>query len=106
MTYGPKYRIQPSDRELAGQFWVDPFVDPSPDMMRLLNRLRWGSMSGKHVLVRSEIPGEWILARLGERRGDPVVLIGPTFRDLREAERHVFALRWKATTGEDLGFAR
>ena len=102
IEYGPAYRIRASDRELAAQFLDNPFVDPTPDQMRLLNRLRWHPISGKYVLVCTRRRKEWTLARL-KGRGEPVeVLCNHVFTDLLEAERFVFRLRWKAATGEEI----
>ena len=102
MNYGPAYRIQTSDRELAAQILDNPFADPTPDRMRLLNRLRWHPISGKYVLVCTRRRKEWTLARL-KGRGEPVELLyNHVFSDLLAAERFVFRLRWKAATGEEI----
>ena len=53
-SYGPVYEIQSSDQELAQRFRADPFAPPGPEMMRLLNRLRWQPLAGKHVIVCTE----------------------------------------------------
>ena len=100
MEYGSAYQIQASDRELAARFLDNPFADPTPDGMRLLNRLRWHPVSGKYVLVCTRRHAEWTLARL-KGRGEPIeLLLDHVFTDLVEAERFVFRLRWKAATGE------
>ena len=87
-SYGAIYQIQPSDRELARRFRDDPFAPPGPEMMRLLNRLRWQPMAGKHVVVCTKPHREWVLGRLGARRGDPVTLLSdPVFTD-RAGQKH------------------
>ena len=102
MDYGSAYQIQASDRELAAQFLDNPVADPTPDQMRLLNRLRWHPISGKYVLVCTHRHKEWTLARL-KGRGEPVELLSNhVFTDLLEAERFIFRLRWKAATGEEI----
>ena len=102
MDYASAYRIRASDRALAEEFLDDPFADPTPDRMRLLNRLRWHPLSGKYVLVCTRRHEEWTLARL-KGRGEPIELLNDhVFRDLGEAERFVFRLRWKAATGEEI----
>ena len=102
MEHGSAYRIQASDRELAAHFLDQPFADPTPDLMRLLNRLRWHPISGKYVLVCTRRHEEWTLARL-KGRGEPIELLPDhVFTDLLEAERFVFRLRWKAATGEEI----
>ena len=102
MDYASAYQIQASDRELAARVLDDPFADPTPDQMRLLNRLRWHPVSGKYVLVCTRRQAEWTLARL-KGRGEPIELLDEhVFTDLVEAERFVFRLRWKAATGEAL----
>ena len=73
-------------------------------MMRLLNRLRWQPLAGKHVIVCTERHREWVLGRLGAARGDPVTLLSETvFTNRADAEWAVFKLRWKAATDIDLG---
>ena len=102
MDYASAYQVQASDRELAAQFLDNPFADPTPDRMRLLNRLRWHPISGKYVLVCTRRHKEWTLARL-KGRGEPVEFLRDhVFTDLLEAERFVFRLRWKAATGEEI----
>ena len=102
--FGPVYHIQPSDRELARRFCDDPFAPPGPDMMRLLNRLRWQPLPGKHVVVCTKRHREWVLGRLGAHRGDPVTLLAePVFTNRADAEWAVFKLRWEAATDIDLG---
>ena len=102
MEYGSAYEIQASDRELAERFLENPFAEPTPDLMRLLNRLRWNPVGGKHVLVCTRRHREWTLARL-RGRAEPIELLWDhVFTDLVEAERFVFRLRWKAATGEEI----
>lgn len=102
--YGAIYEIQQSDRELARRYRGDPFAPPDPEMMRLLNRLRWQPLAGKHVVVCTKRHREWVLGRLGERRGDPVTLLAePLFTSRADAEWAVFKLRWKTATDLDLG---
>ena len=100
MDYASAYRIQASDRGLATRFLEDPFADPTPDLMRLLNRLRWHPIRGKYVLVCTRRHEEWTLARLNGRGETIELLRDHVFGDLAEAERFVFRLRWKAATGE------
>ena len=102
-TYEAIYEIQTEDRELAAKFRARPLGPHSPDLLRLLNRLRWGPMPGKLVLVCTKRHREWVLGRLGAERGDPVAMLSDyVFHDRAEAEWVVFKLRWKQVTGEDL----
>lgn len=102
MEYGPAYQIRASDRALAAQFLDNPFAEPTPDLMRLLNRLRWHPICGKYVLVCTRRHKEWTLARL-KGRAEPIELMRDhVFTNLVEAERFVFRLRWKAATGEEI----
>ena len=104
-TYEAIYEIGPGDRELAARFMARPLGPHSPDLLRLLNRLRWGPMAGKYVLVCTKRHREWVLGQLGEKRGDPVRLLSDhVFHARAEAERAVFKVRWKQVTGEDLEF--
>ena len=102
-SYGPVYEIQSSDQELARRFRADPFAPPGPEMMRLLNRLRWQPLAGKHVIVCTKRHQEWVLGRLGAGRGDPVTLLSETvFTNRADAEWAVFKLRWQAATATDI----
>ena len=47
-------------------------------------------------------PGTWTLARMAAGGREPPRLTNVTFTSLAEAEWHVFKLRWKRHTGQDL----
>ena len=96
--YGPVYRIQPSDRELARRFRDRPLGPHAPDLLRLLTRLRWEPLAGKQVLFCSKRYLEWRLATLSGRRGPITVHDEPVFHDRAEAEWALFKLRWGRAT--------
>lgn len=77
---------------LAEEFRIAPFGEHSPELQRLLLRLRSLPAEGKHVLVEVEPFRLWRLARL-RRRGEPVEMLDETFTSFEDAERHVFGLR-------------
>lgn len=80
---------------LIEEFLAAPFGDHSPNLQRLLLRLRSAPALGKHVLVETVPYRQWRLARL-RGRGEPVEVLDTTFDDLAAAERHVFLLRCNA----------
>ena len=98
------YKIDPRrDRELVDEFRRQPIGHHSPNLQRVLNTLRGGSLGGKYVLVCTKPFREWTLARHPGERGRPIEFLREQrFTSLEEAEWAVFRLRWKAHTGEDL----
>ncbi len=96
------YFPTPDDRLLIEEFKQNPIGHHSPDLQRLLNRLRGAPMAGKHCLVVLDPNRQWQLAKTTGVRGEPIKLLPKRFANLVDAEWHVFKLRWKALTGETL----
>lgn len=89
--------------ELYAEYAAKPTGAHSPDLQFILQKFRKAPCAGKYVLIALEPHRRWCLGRLTAVRGRPVTRQGDAeFTDLAEAERHVFRLRWKETTGEDL----
>lgn len=88
------------DLELAWAFKANPWGPHEPALQRLVDRMRWEPIAGKHVLVCTKPHTEWALARLPDRRGDAVEFIaGEIFSSLEDAEWAVFKRRWETMTG-------
>ena len=104
MPLEPLYQINAAkDLALAKAYREKPAGPFSPDLLRLLNRLRWEPMNDKHVLVCLERHRRWVIGKLGVGRGAPVRLIeDKVFTTRQEAEWTVFKWRWKKLTGEEL----
>ena len=68
----------------------------------MLNLFRSGPLARNWCLVCLKPHAEWTLARFGDSPRDPVEILGPVFTSLAAAEWHVFKLRWKDLTGQDL----
>lgn len=96
------YMPTPDDRLLIEEFKQNPIGHHSPDLQRLLNRLRGAPMADKHCLVVVDPNRQWRLAKTTGIRGEPVKLLPQRFTNLVDAEWHVFKLRWQALTGETL----
>jgi len=98
------YEIDPErDLPLVHEFMAQPIGMHSPNLQRLLRVMRRGPVAGKYALFRSKAGHEWTLMQLsGEPCKPPVIHDDVVFTDLDEAERHVFRLRWKQMTGQDL----
>ncbi len=96
------YRPSADDRRLIEEFRHNPIGHHSPDLQRLLNRLRGAPMDDKYCLVVVRPNREWQLAKTTGVRGAPVKLLSRRFTDQAEAEWYVFRQRWKALTGETL----
>lgn len=86
----------------AREFLAQPLGHHSPNLLRLLRRLRAEPIPGKHALL-GPVGGRWLLVRCTGDRAMPVELVaGVSFTDPLEAERHVFRLRWQAAFGTPL----
>ena len=96
------YMPTPDDRLLIEEFKQNPIGHHSPDLQRLLNRLRGAPMADKHCLVVVDPNRQWRLAKTTGVRGEPIKLLPQRFTNLVDAEWHVFKLRWQALTGETL----
>ena len=95
-------RIDPARLDLAREFRRQPFGRHSPDLQYLLHRMRSYDSTGFHMLVMTRPHAQWTLARMQAGGRDPPRLTNVTFTSLEEAEWHVFKLRWKDITGQDL----
>lgn len=96
------YRPHADDRRLIEEFKQNPIGHHSPDLQRLLNRMRGAPMADKYCLVVIKPNREWQLARTTGKAGEPVKLLSRRFTSQAEAEWYVFRQRWKALTGETL----
>jgi hypothetical protein len=96
------YQITRADRQWVDEMRQNPMGPHSPNLLRVLNAMRLGPMAGRYVLVCRRPFAEWVLA-IHQGYGKPFrILEDQVFHDRAEAEWHVFKLRWKAHTGEDL----
>lgn len=96
------YRPSADDRRLIEEFKHNPIGHHSPDLQRLLNRLRGAPMADKFCLVVVSPNREWQLAKTTGVPGKPVKLLEQRFTSMADAEWYVFRQRWKAMTGESL----
>ena len=97
-----RYRPTPDDHALIEEFKRCPIGHHSPDLQRLLNRLRGTSTVDKYCLVVVKPNREWQLAKTSGARGKPIKTLERRFTSMAEAEWYVFRQRWKALTGETL----
>jgi N,N-dimethylformamidase len=96
------YRPKADDRRLIEEFKRNPIGHHSPDLQRLLNRMRGAPMAGKFCLVVISPNREWQLAKTSGVPGKPLEMLEQRFTSMAEAEWYVFRQRWKALTGESL----
>ena len=97
------YRPTPEDRQWIDEFRQRPMGPHSPNLQRLLNRLRGTPTPGKYCLICLEPFRRWQLARMSGRRGVPPTPVeGVVYTDLLEAEWDVFRRRWFELTGDNL----
>ena len=90
------------NNELIAEFRENPIGHHSPELQRLLNKLRGAPMADKYCLVVIKPSREWQLAKTTGVSGKPVKLLNKKFTTLEDAEWYVFKQRWKSMTGETL----
>lgn len=99
-----RYQLSEQDVAFAREFLRKPFGYCSPGLQRVLNLMRGQGPHGKYVIVCRQPYRLWSLARLPEKRGEPIIEMPEvTYTDLASAERDVFLRRWRDLGGPDLG---
>jgi hypothetical protein len=97
------YEIDPERLDLAHEFKARIYGRHSGELQRVLNRMRGGVNAGRYAIICTKRHREWVLARMGQRAGDPIKPVpGYVFRSEEEAEWVVFKLRWRELTGREL----
>lgn len=96
------YRFDKSRLDLAREFRANPFGEHSPDLQYLLNLMRMPREEPFPVLLIEEAGARWTLAMLEPGARNPPRSTNMVFTDLKEAEWHVFKMRWAALAGEEL----
>jgi len=92
-----------SDLRLATEFRDHPFGCHSLELQALLDLMRSQPIAGKHFLFMSKTQEQWILGRFSiEIPVRPVLDWTTVFTDIRDAEWHVFEVRWNDLYGSDL----
>ncbi|MBX3454189.1 hypothetical protein [Ferrovibrio sp.] len=97
------FEIDPTRLDLAREFRHAPKGPHSPELRRVIHRMRWSGAGGRWCVVTVEPGVRWMLARLpDERFGEIRTYPETTFTSLNDAEWHVFRIRWEALTGNAL----
>ena len=96
------YEPSADDQRLIEEFKRNPIGHHSPELQRLLNRMRGTPMEDKYCLVVVEPNREWQLAKTTGKPGEPVKTVNKRFSSMVDAEWYVFRQRWKAMTGKTL----
>jgi len=92
------YEIQPQDAELLRHFRTTNTHTRPLELNRVLNRLRMEPMAGKHVIVCTVPYQEWAIGVLGQKRGDPIVLLDVRYTSLEQAQWRMLKIRWALHT--------
>jgi len=66
------YAIDPERLDLAREFKACIYGRHSGELQRVLNRMRGGVNAGRYVIICTKRHREWVLARMGQRAGDPI----------------------------------
>jgi len=96
------FRFDKTRLDLAREFRANPYGEHSPDLQYLLNIMRRPGPDPYHVLLVDRPHERWTLALIkpgGRELPRPTNMV---FTDLKEAEWHVFKLRWAKLAGEEL----
>jgi hypothetical protein len=96
------YAFDKSRLDLAREFRASPFGEHSPDLQYLLNLMRRPSDKPFHMLFIDQANARWTLGILDPSGRNPPQRTNTVFTDLKEAEWHVFKLRWAEMAGEEL----
>ena len=100
------YSIDPARLDLVREFEAHPTGPHSPELKRLVNRLRMGPLSERYLLVCRRRHREWVLGKLSGTRGDRIEIFPDVVvQSLAAGEWEVFKRRFKAHTGVDLDVA-
>ena len=95
--------LDPERTDLAREFKTTPYGLHSSELQALLNAMRRGPHKARYA-VFCTVPGrEWMLVQLSGEPAGPVTFHDDVvFSSFEDAEWHVFRLRWKAMSGQDL----
>ena len=96
------YRFDKARLDLAREFKANPFGEHSPDLQYLLHVMRQPGTEPFEVLLVDEAGKRWTLALLEPGGRSAPRSTNTVFTDLKEAEWHVFRLRWAKLAGEEL----
>jgi hypothetical protein len=99
------YAFDKSRLDLAREFRASPFGEHSPDLQYLLHLMRRPSEKPFHMLFVDRANERWTLGIMDPSGRNTPQRTNIVFTDLKEAEWHVFKLRWEALAGEALPFA-
>jgi hypothetical protein len=95
------YTFDKTRLDLAREFRANPFGQHSPDLQYLLNLMRTPSDKPFHVLLVDKMGERWTLGLMQPGGRQAPQRTNVVFTDLKEAEWHVFKLRWAELAGEE-----
>ncbi|HWU65266.1 MAG TPA: hypothetical protein VN112_24860 [Ensifer sp.] len=97
------YQIDPDRLDLVEEFRRAPKGPYSPELQKVMHRMRWSGEGGRFALM-PVVPGKtWMLTALPTKRGAPVVKFPDRiFTSLEDAEWAAFKMRWEAITGRKI----
>lgn len=95
------YRFDKTRLDLAREFKANPWGEHSPDLQYLLHLMRRPASEPFHVLMIDRAGERWTLAVMEPGGRSPPRRTNRVFSDLREAEWHLFRLRWEKLAGEE-----
>lgn len=103
------YKIDAArDLTLAEEFRLTPVGHHSPNLMRVLNLMRYDPSGYQTVLVTRVPFKEWVLGVMPPDRNEPIALDtdGVIYTCREDAEWAVFCARWRKHTGHAINTPR
>lgn len=98
-----QFPIDATRLDLAREFRDAPKGPHSPELQKIVHRMRWSGAGGRWCIVPLEPGRLWMLALLPEkRRGEIRTFPEKSFTSINDAEWHVFKIRWQVLTGQAL----
>lgn len=96
------FKIDRSRADLAAAYKENPLNPyPSAELQKVLQRLRWGNVRNRAIIVCTVPEKEWRLGHLGQRRGTPVTMEDTAFHRYEDALWACFRARWHEVSGEE-----
>ena len=97
------YEIDPSRLDLVEEFKANPSGPHSPELCKVIDKLRTMPFPDRHVIVCTKRGKQWILAKVPPERGAKVELLhDQVFNNYYAAVWEVFKRRWETVTGQTL----
>lgn len=98
---GARFAFDGARMDLAREYRDRPRGPFSPELQKVLDRMRTTPLKGRYALIVVKPYREFALCRLsGERGVPPETVPGVRYHSMAEAEWDIFKRRWHDLTGQ------